>query len=347
MRSDSDAENHALLEVKNALELMGNPSLSDFGLPLPTGLLPLLQESQAVDDHVQQLQEEASRAVPLFNVHQKTVFKEVVGTELPGVTANDLNAAVSRAQSTISKAFFLGAPAGTGKTFVTRAIHAFLRLRSKKVIDVATSAVAAALLDGGRAADSTFKISILCDYGSNCNVSASSQLARQLREADLIFLDEAVMAHKHCIEAVHRMLQDKTKCSLLFRGLFSRFGIQHVVDEITDNVFHLRSVTGAFKGERLALPRVKCRPVNQDFPIPGFTRRQFPVRNCFAMTTYKSQGQSIRGRLGIDLTDSCFSYGQLYVALSGITDPRNLYVSCANSTCPRTTKNIVYREVLD
>ena len=115
---------------------MGNASLSDFGLPLLTDLPPLPQEIQAVYDHVQQLQEEVSRAVPLFNADQNSVFNEVVGTVLPGVTADDLNAAVSRTQLTISKAFFLDAPAGTGKTFLTRAIHAFLRLRSKKVIAV-------------------------------------------------------------------------------------------------------------------------------------------------------------------------------------------------------------------
>ncbi len=174
LHSDSDTENYALLEVKNALELMGNASLSDFGLPLPTNLPPLPQEIQAADDHVQQLQEEVSSAHPLFNADQKSVFNEVVGTVLPGVMADDLNAAVSRAQSTIPKAFFLDAPAGTGKTFVTRAIHAFLLVRSKNVIAVATSAVAAALLDGGRTAHSSFKIPIPCDYGSICNVSASS-----------------------------------------------------------------------------------------------------------------------------------------------------------------------------
>ncbi len=63
--------------------------------------------------------------------------------------------------------FFLDAPAGTGKTFVTMTIHASFRLRSKELIDVATSAVAAVLLDGGRTAHSTLNILIPCDYGSN------------------------------------------------------------------------------------------------------------------------------------------------------------------------------------
>ena len=77
------------------------------------------------------LWEKENRAVPLLNADQKSVFNEVESTVLPGVTADDLNAAVSRAQSTISKAFFLDASAGTGKTCVTRALHAFLRLHSR------------------------------------------------------------------------------------------------------------------------------------------------------------------------------------------------------------------------
>ncbi len=100
-------------------------------------------------------------------------------------------------------------------------------------------------------------------------------------------------------------------------------GARYVVEGTTNNVLHLRSVIGAFRGERLALPRVKCRLGDQNFPIPGFTSKQLPVRTCFAITTNKSQGQSIGGRMGIDLTDSCSSDGQLYITMSRITDLRN------------------------
>ncbi len=68
--------------------------------------------------------------------------------------------------------------------------------------------MAAALLDGGRTAHSMFKIPIPCDYGSTCNVSVSSELRRKLREVDLILWDEAVMAHKRCLEAVNRVMKD-------------------------------------------------------------------------------------------------------------------------------------------
>jgi len=93
----------------------------------------------------------------------------------------------------------------------------------------------------------------------------------------------------------------------------------------------------------MTLPRINCIPGQHDFPIPGFRRRQFPVRFCFAMTINKAQGQSVSGKLGIDLTSSCFSHGQLYVALSRTTHPKNVHIHL-NGT-ERVRRNVVYPEV--
>ena len=68
-------------------------------------------------------------------------------------------------------------------------------------------------------------------------------------------------------------------------------GARYVIENMTDNVLHLKSVTGEFKGRSLAHPKVKYRPCDGNFPIPGFTPRQFPIRTRFAMNTNKSQGQ--------------------------------------------------------
>ncbi len=76
---------------------------------------------------------------------RRAVFDAVVGCILPGVSSSTFEAPVSNhgaPQNAESRVFFLGAPGGPGKTFVTRAIHDFLRLREKKVIAVATPAVA-------------------------------------------------------------------------------------------------------------------------------------------------------------------------------------------------------------
>ncbi len=94
-------------------------------------------------------------AIPKLNAGQRAVFDAVVDCILPGVSSSNLEAPVSSQgapQNAQSRVFFLDAPGGTGKTFVTRAIHDFLRLREKIVVAVATSAIAAVLLDEGRTA---------------------------------------------------------------------------------------------------------------------------------------------------------------------------------------------------
>ncbi len=83
-------------------------------------------------------------AVPSLNAGQRAVFDAVVLCVLPEVSSGNLEAPVANhgaPHSGESRVFFLDAPGCTGKTFVTRAIHDFRRLREKKVIAVATSAL--------------------------------------------------------------------------------------------------------------------------------------------------------------------------------------------------------------
>ncbi len=99
------------------------------------------------------------------------------------MSSSNLEARVSNngeSQNAESRAFFLGAPSGARKTFVTRAIHDFIRLREKKVIAVATSAFSAVLLDERRTERSTFKIPIPVPAESTRSISARSQMAQDL-----------------------------------------------------------------------------------------------------------------------------------------------------------------------
>ncbi len=52
-------------------------------------------------------------------------------------------------------------------------------------------------------------------------------------------------------------------------------GARYVVEGPTGNVLHLKSVTGAFRGERLALPRVNCRPGDKVFLYLGLLEDSF------------------------------------------------------------------------
>ncbi|GKE19891.1 ATP-dependent DNA helicase PIF1-like protein, partial [Tanacetum coccineum] len=76
------------------------------------------------------------------------------------------------------------------------------------VLNVASSGIAALLLEGGRTAHSRFAIPINVVEDSMCNISADSELAELLRMTKLIIWDEAPMVNQHCYEAFDRTMRD-------------------------------------------------------------------------------------------------------------------------------------------
>ncbi|XP_045456894.1 uncharacterized protein LOC123666920 [Melitaea cinxia] len=71
-------------------------------------------------------------------------------------------------------------------------------------------------------------------------------------------------------------------------------------------------LTGCGTGDTVLIPRIAMIPSELPFQ---FKRLQFPIKLAFGITINKAQGQTLKVA-GIDLTDQCFSHGQLYVALS-------------------------------
>ena len=143
-------------------------------------------------------------SIPNFNEQQLQVFNDVT------------DAAMAESENNV---FFLNASAGTGKTFLTENIAAYIRSQGKVAIVVASSGIAAQLLTGGTTAHSRFKIPLDLTNTSTCSISVNSQLAHLLQQTSIIIWDEAPMMHKHAFEALDRSLQDICKNKLPFGGI--------------------------------------------------------------------------------------------------------------------------------
>ncbi|XP_030762665.1 ATP-dependent DNA helicase RRM3-like [Sitophilus oryzae] len=106
--------------------------------------------------------------------------------------------------------FFLDAPGGTGKTFLINLLLAKVRSNRGIALAVASSGIAATLLQGGKTAHAAFKLPLnLTNIETPlCNISKQSNTAHVLRDCKLIVWDESTMAHKRGFEALNITLKD-------------------------------------------------------------------------------------------------------------------------------------------
>jgi hypothetical protein len=91
-------------------------------------------------------------------------------------------------------------------------------------LPVASSGIAALLIDGGRTAHSRFKIPIKLNETSTCNISRGSKEAYLINTTKLFIWDEAPMMHKFAFEAVDRTFRDITQIDQPFGGKIFIFG---------------------------------------------------------------------------------------------------------------------------
>jgi ATP-dependent DNA helicase PIF1 len=103
-----------------------------------------------------------------------------------------------------------------------------------------------------------------------------------------------------------------------------------------------RLLSSEFYRQFCLIPRVKLDTDADHFP--RFSRKQFPVKIYYAMTIYKSQSQLLK-RVSVDFRRPCFTHGQLYVALSRVTNISRLNV-LLNNASNNCTDNVIYPEAL-
>jgi len=108
------------------------------------------------------------------------------------------------------KMFFLDAPGGTGKTFLINLLLAKFKMQGNIALVVASSGIAATLLQNGKTAHATFILpsDLQSQERTFCNISKQSSLAKVLKETTFIVWDESTMANKGRPEALDRTLRD-------------------------------------------------------------------------------------------------------------------------------------------
>lgn len=197
--------NEGLIEIENKLLELNDKNLSDFGLPSP-----VRTQNNTIDTMVQQ-----------YNRNDLTAF---VNDNVPKLVPDQRHAyetIVDSVNNNMGRLFFLDAPGGTGKTFLANLILAKIRQSGKIAIAVASSGIAATLLNEGKTAHSTFKLplSVSLDQRSTCSIRKNGPLGKLLQDASLVIWDECTMSHRAHVEAVDRTLKDLRSSANVMGGI--------------------------------------------------------------------------------------------------------------------------------
>ena len=181
--------------------------LIDFGLPKPTTEDLLRVETLTNTDPVlireekdydmPQLVASVEKVLPMFTPEQSLIFETVL-------------AAVTENQSFLA---FIDARGGCGKTFLLNAILAAVRSSDAGgvvALAMATTGIAANLLTLGRTFHSRLKAPLTATEDSMLQISAQSGLAKLVRMARLLLIDESTMLDRFQLEALDRSLRDLT-----------------------------------------------------------------------------------------------------------------------------------------
>ena len=126
-------------------------------------------------------------------------------------------------------------------------------------------------------------------------------------------------------------------------------GTKYIILNLHDSIIEAVIATGSFAGNRIFIPRIPMMPSDTTLPFQ-LTRKQFPVRPCFAITANKSQGQTLK-KVGVFLDKPFFGHGQKYVSESRVGEKTALKILIIAGEYEnyqgKYTDNVVYPEILD
>lgn len=207
LEMNEEMHNQALVLIEDMCYLMCGSLLVRLGMPSPDrGINDAfereLQREREYDTNA--LSQLVQTNVPLLNPQQKELYDTVMKA------IDDGNGGM----------FFFDAPGGTGKTFLISLILATVRARSEIAVAVASSGIAATLLEGCRTAHSALKLplNLQAVEEPTCNIAKHSAMAKVLVASKIIIWDECTMSHKRALEALNRTMKDLRNDARRFGG---------------------------------------------------------------------------------------------------------------------------------
>ena len=164
----------------------------------------LMQEE--LDFNIEELRVEAEECVNKFTPEQKKIYNRVIN-------AIDKNEPLQ---------IFISARGGCGKTYLLNTILKAVRSKEDKgcvALAMATTGIAAQLLHLGRMFHSRLKAPCDIEENSTFHITAQSALAKLIKCAKLILIDECTMMHRYYLEALDRTLRDLLQKDKPFGGM--------------------------------------------------------------------------------------------------------------------------------
>lgn len=190
LQMNEEIHNEALILIEDMCLMLTNKVLTQLGMiahnrPMHDSFDQELRREARYDSET--LREMVDRTVPLLNQQQKYAYDTLMKV------VNDGSGGF----------YFLDAPGGTGKTFLLSLILATIRSQNGIALALASSGIAATLLESGRTAHSALKLPLNLQINETptCNISRNSAMAKVLQQTRLIVWDECTMAHKKSLEA--------------------------------------------------------------------------------------------------------------------------------------------------
>ena len=186
-----------LQSYEQQLEQHGLPSLTAEDLAdieHMTSIQPAIIREE-LDFDMERLNTEVEERVPTFTQEQRNIYNKV------------MEAVKNESQLLV----FIDARGGCGKTYLLNTILAAVRSMEPEgctALAMATTGIAANLLDLGRTFHSRMKAPLTPAEDSTLGITTQSNLADLIRTSKLLLIDEATMLDKFMLQAMDRTLRD-------------------------------------------------------------------------------------------------------------------------------------------